>query len=175
MTLEQLQTELDALLDPMDVPGTPRERETYESTRRDLAARIRTVRSAQETLTEVTPLIAEFTKWQADLTGWRKALADELLALHHNDVRQHTLRISIQMIDRGRRVAEGSGYDVENSRLGQLMVESGYVASPSVDGAIPQLPWAGSLPVIEQRLRELTRRRDEAQRQLDAILISVSV
>lgn len=171
-TLESLQAELAAMRDSLDIPGdwTPRQRDAYETERCIVTNRVNEVRRANATLAEVDPLIAVLTKWRTDLESCRKTLCDELLAAPRprTDVDRGQLRnreLSIQSADRGRRVAEGTGWSVDTLRLGELLRAAGYVAGP--DG---QLPWYGALPEVERRLRELHERRDEAQRRLDDAL-----
>jgi hypothetical protein len=176
--VQRLKQKHAEMLDPLDIPGdwTPRRRDSYETTRCIIDGRLRDALAASTTLAQLAPKIAADTKWLADANTCRPTLCDELLAFGHprTDLergRVRNLTLSIQMLDRGRRVADGTGWMLETSRLGELMRELGYTAAPPFDGAVVGLlPWFGSIPVVEQRLRDLTAQHDEAQARFDAAL-----
>src|ERR1700730_1950078 len=65
MTLEAMETELASLLDPLDIPGdwTPRQRESYESRRSWLRAKIQDATDALATLNKVEPQMAAKEEW----------------------------------------------------------------------------------------------------------------
>ena len=65
-------------------------------------------------------------------------------------------RLSINVIDRGIRVLEDSGYGAESTKLGGLM---------RADGVTPD-QFRGSAPYIHDRLRDRRAARDDAQRRL---------
>lgn len=171
----RLRQELAAMHDPIDIPGdwTPRERDAYEVKRSLLRQRITLVRDAAATLAEVAAHEAAEHAWRDHLNEWRSALADELLALPPNPRsdkdrgRQQNLMLSIRCIDHGTGVVEHSGYNVETLRLGALMRESGFVAAPPVANQLfGALPWSGSMPEVEHRLKALAVRRTDAEARL---------
>ena len=175
--LAALRAERDSMLNPLDIPGswTPRQKEAYEYTRAVLRARISTIEMALPELDKVNPKIAAEQDWLAKLHGWRRPLADEFLALPKRDVRQDNYRLSITCIDRGVQYIVGSGYGLETLRLGELMRQSGYQELPPDPGRVwGTLPWFGSIPECEYRLRELTKRRDDAQMRIDGVLRDVA-
>ena len=178
MTLEAMQTELASLLDPMDIPGdwTPRQRESYESRRSWLGAKIQDATGAQATLDKVVPQIAALEEWRAFLVPTRATLCAEVMAMGKPSTpkeygqRQNVL-FSIQVIDRGVRVLEDTGYGLGTIRLGALMRAAGFPQSARVDNQlVGDMPFYGSLPVIEEQLKALTKERDDAQYRLAAAL-----
>jgi hypothetical protein len=80
--------------------------------------------------------------------------------------------LSLAVVDRDVRALDDTGLMLEASRPGQLMRRSGLTASerPPPNEIGLRLPWRGSLPVVERRLRELTMRRDDARVRLEAVL-----
>jgi hypothetical protein len=178
-TLARLEAELSAMLDPLDVPfsWTQRERDAHEAKRQQLLARIETVRRASATLADVEPRLDLLTTWHQQLTAWRAALVKELLTIDDKVLlgKHINLTISIRAIDRGRAVVDDTGWSLSTLRLGELMRDAGYRESAPTEGrATGDLPWHGALPDVERKLRELTQRRDDARRRLDAVLASVS-
>jgi hypothetical protein len=143
-----------------------------------LGDRIATIRTSVTTLRDVEAKLAYDTKCLRDANRCRKTLCDELFAVPSpirtaKDRGTHrNLTLSIQMLDRGRSVLADTGHVLETLRLGQLMREVGFAQTvPPPSGEIGmRLPWFGSIPEVERRIRELTRRRDEAQSRLAAAL-----
>mgnify|MGYP001591526214 CR=1 FL=1 len=175
MTLDQLQAELAALLDPLDIPRSwiTRQLNDYEERRRILSARIAAYRAATSTLAEVDPQIAPLKKWHGHQVAWRKTLCDRLLALParlRDPVQlalQQSLRLSIIRIDRG--LDFMNDMLPANLPLDDLMREAGYVPRDPVARAHGEA-WFGCLPDVERRLRDLQKRRDAAQADLDDAL-----
>jgi hypothetical protein len=172
-TLEEVETELASMLDPLDIPGnwTPRERDAYETKRAVLDARIRTVRMSKDILAQVEPRIAFDTKWRDHLREWLAILGERLLALGdaRTDIdraRVIALKLSIMRIHRGLNFNEMLPGHLP---LDDLLHEAGFVPRDAVARANGDA-WYGTLPVVEQRLAELTARRDDAQTRLDAAL-----
>jgi hypothetical protein len=166
-----------ALLDPGDVPQTYNAMAEFARRQSWLLGQIRTVRASQRTLAEVQPEIATLTEWRDKLTLVRQHLCDELFEvpsparLAQDRAALRTLTLSIQTIDRGLRIVEGTGYALETLRLGAMMREMGYEEAPPTEGrAIGTLPWLGALPDVERRLEELEQRRADAQTRLDRAL-----
>lgn len=167
-TIESLEQELAAL---------PHEDVDPRLKRHILDARITAVRNATATIAELDPKTADLTTWRNDLIAWREKLCAELLGCPPRPHTDHdvgvlqNLKLSIMTVDRGRGVSDGSGWVLETLRVGRLMRESGFVKAPPVEGqAVGRLPWFGSLPEVEQRLKELTKQRDDARTRLDAAL-----
>ena len=114
--------------------------------------------------------------WLANSTAWRAPLCDELLAIK-SPIRnpkilgvKRNLELSILTIDRGTGVLVGTGYDLTNLRLGELMGAWGFApvgADPARNFA-GELPWFGSMKEVAQRLEDLDRRLALAQEQLTA-------
>jgi hypothetical protein len=159
MTVEQMRTELAAMLDPLDIPRswTPRELEHYEFRRRLLDMLIRRARSAAALVAELEPKIAALQPYLPAMAAIRQRLADEYLALPKRDVRIRNFELSILALDRGLSVADDTGYTLNNLRLGLVMREAG-------------VEWLGPVPEIDYRLAELTKRRDKAQAEWQAML-----
>ena len=166
MTLDQLQLELAALPDPLDIP--PRRSEEYETRRSVLRARIETIRRASATLADVGPEIATLTGWHDFLDASRETLCAQLLALASGDQRQHGVKLSIMQIDRGLDF-RNEGYPA-SLPLDDLLSAAGYASSRGTLARTCGEAWRGSLPEVEHRLAELQARRDDAQRRLDAAL-----
>ena len=84
------------------------------------------------------------------------------------------LQLSLKVIDRGLHTIEQTGYDLTTLRLGALMREAGYevVGAVAVGNFSGALPWFGSTPEVEHRLKDLTERRTRAQTALDGLLIA---
>jgi hypothetical protein len=172
---EQLEAKLAALTGEATVQQAALD--ANQHARAHLEARIENIRFAAHALANVAPRIAAETKWLAELTDWRKTICDELLAcpprprtdLDRGKVQNLTL--SIQVIDRGLGVVADSGWSLNTLRLGQLMRGAGYVEGPRIANQVSgALPWFGSLPEVEHRLKGLQAQRDDAQRRLDAAL-----
>jgi hypothetical protein len=179
MTLEQLEAERAAMLDPLDIPGTwtPRQRETYETQRCILDNRIREARTDLATLADLEPRDAFDTKWVVDLTAIRQQVGDELLSAPtrpRDDLargRILNLELSIRTIDSGRLASEHSGFCLETLRVGQLLRERGYRESAPVENQVRGvLEWHGCVPEVEARMAERRVRLNDARQQLAAAL-----
>jgi len=163
MTKEQIDQELAALPDPLDIP--PRQLDQYETRRSMLRARAETIRRAESTLTDVDPQIAALTKWLGHLVSWRKTLCDRLLVCPPQ--KQNALKLSVMRIDRD---LDLMGEMLPGRLpLDELMAEAGYVPSSPVARANGQA-WFGCMPYVEERLKELQARHDDAQGRLDSAL-----
>lgn len=120
--------------------------------------------------------MAALEEWRAFLVPTRAALCAEVMAMGKPSVpkeygqRQNVL-LSIQVIDRGVRVLEDTGYGVGTLRLGELMKSAGFQQSARVDNQlVGDMPFYGSLPAIEEQLAALRKERDDARYRLDAAL-----
>jgi hypothetical protein len=162
-TIEQLCAERASMPDPLDVP--PRQLADYEAKADTLDARILTIQIAQSILAEVDPLLATYTKWRDHLVSWRKTLCDELLACPA--IKQRGLELSIQRIDWGLDFV--NEMLPANLPLDDLMREAGYVPRDAVARANGEA-WLGSMPAVEERLKALQARHDDARERLDAAL-----
>jgi hypothetical protein len=111
------------------------------------------------------------------LNTWRKILCDELLAMPPRVrdkaaiERQQNLTFSIKLIDFGFAAnrLRAPIISLESTRVGELMVEAGYdvVGLELLRGPNG---FRGSLPDTEQRIKDLTKQRTEAQAALDVLL-----
>lgn len=180
MTIEHLQAQRAAIPEDGALPASTTRDElvALQAQRLALDRRIRQAREAMATLAALGTADAD-AAWRDHLTAWRAVLCDELLAIK-SPIRDpktmgksRSLSLSIRCIDFGLRVVEDTGYDLTTLRLGELMREAGY----AVEGADPDrhyagtMPWHGSLPEVEQRIEDLTKRRERAQAALDDALL----
>jgi hypothetical protein len=87
---------------------------------------------------------------------------------------ERNLSLSIRCIDRGRAVFNDTGWELENSKLGELMRAAGYQQVGADPGRhyVGQLPWYGSLPEVERRIADLAKKRQAAQAALDEALMA---
>jgi hypothetical protein len=167
--IDQLSAELNALPELWTVP--PGAQIAYAERRKSLIDRLYAARASLDLLAEVTPEIANLTKWVQTLRGIRQECCVSLEALPANDRTRPAmsvragLRISIAGID-GQFDFANEGYPCDLllfMRLNAL----GY-SGPK------HAPWnplalLGSLPAAEERLARLVKRRDEAQATLDSL------
>ena len=175
MTVESLQAELAAL--PNDEESLQRQLDDLSQKRETLSSRILAARTATDALANMVPEMAAEIEWRDHLIDWRQTLCDELLALPPR-IRtdrelgaKQNLTLSILTIDRGR-PGDDAGWALENLRLGQLMREAGYREGPKIENqVIGRLPWYGSMPDVEHRIKELTNRRNDAQARLTEALL----
>jgi hypothetical protein len=144
--------------------------------REALAARIVTIRSAHATLAGLEQEITACATWADQLRNWRKTLQEEIVALPlpirtDRDLgKRRNLELSIQTIESG--LPADTGFALETLRLGQLMREAGYVEGPRVANQVHgPLPWRGTLPAVENRLKALVQQRDDARARLDEALL----
>ena len=168
ITLDRLKSEYAELLSPLDMPAMSlREMEAYETKRSMLHNRIRVIQESTRTLAEVAPELESLTTWHGHLVNLRQKLCDKLEVCPPRDPQLSGLRLSVLQIDRG--------LDFRNQAfparlpLDDLMAEVGI----STTGTLAETCgayWRGSLPGVEQRLRELQSRLDDAQVRLDAAL-----
>lgn len=147
-----------------------REAATYIAQMGALAQRISAIQVATTTLAGLPPLAPE-QEWLDHLTAWRKTLCAELLALPKRirdraDMdRQQNLTFSIRLIDFGFGIAPLGIETLAHVRIGQLMQAAGYaVAGEALRGPNG---WRGSMPEVERRIKDGSKRRAEAQAQLD--------
>jgi hypothetical protein len=167
--LADLERQRDALPDPVTL-----EREVAAAYQRRSAfdVQMQTIRSAVATLANVEPRIVAEQKWQDFLTTARKTCCDELLAMPpRRDDRElgraRNLELSIAKIDRDVVV---DPWTLETLRLGELIREAGYVEGPKIENQVyGRLPWFGSLPEVERRLKALQEERSIAQARLDEV------
>jgi hypothetical protein len=165
--------ELAAMLDPLDIPGdwTPRQRDAYEARRVTLRGSIAGAEHAKARLAELDPQISAATKWRDDLNAWRERLSAQLLALPPTRDRaliEHAqgLTVSIRAIDHGCTYWPNGAPGLGGSLVAMIQ-DAGYTPAPGAAG----VAWHGSLTGVEERLKVLTRKRDEAQAALaDALL-----
>jgi hypothetical protein len=171
--IAELQRELDARKDPSDMQAKVNAYITHTDS---IAQRLQTIRSATAALANVAPRIAAEIEWRDHLIEWRRTLCDELLAFpprirDDRDLgKQQNVKQSITAIDRGG-LSYGGSYGLCSLRLGALMRAAGYVESPKIENQVcGRLPWFGSMPEVERRLKALEQQRDDAQARLDEAL-----
>ena len=70
--------------------------------------------------------------------------------------KQQNVKLSIVTIDRGR-LSEAGGWSLETLRIGHLMRAAGYVEGLKIENATGRLPWFGSLPEVERRIKHCNR------------------
>jgi hypothetical protein len=177
--LESLQQEDAAMLHPLDIPPTWTQRQgnDYQSRRLLVPRLISLIRVATDSLAEVEPQLARLTQEHTDLEAIRAELCTELLACpprprSRTDIdHQQALKISIRGVD--------GTFDLQNNMipprlpLFTKLLARGYVAPP----AAPWNPMAalfGTLPTIERRLKDLEKRRAQAQEQLDSAIAAAT-
>lgn len=114
---------------------------------------------------------------------YRKQLTDEYVALMAQSPRirdpklvgrRINLELSIKAIDRGLSVFDGTGYELSNCRLGELMKADG-VEPVGADPArfyAGIFPWPGSTPQLQREVKELTTRRDALAKKLAEATLS---
>jgi hypothetical protein len=171
VTLEDLETELAGMFDPLDVPGDwpLRQRNDYELRRHVLTTTIRGAKNAHEVVAAVEPQLARAEQQLADMLAAREELVKELLVYPppartraYVD-KQRELQTSIKILD-GRFDVQNEAYPTALSLPGKLQAR-GYPASLAVPlGGLP------SLPTLEAQLKDLQRRRDAARADLAALL-----
>jgi hypothetical protein len=180
VTLASLQQELASMLSPLDIPGdwSLRQRDDYERQRSELRGRIQTADMSVHTIRKRAPQLQDAAEWLTHLQSWRTLVVDELLAMPNRvytpqDIgRRESLSLSLTCIDRGVQHIVGTGLSLETLRLGQLMKDSGYTeCPPSPDRVWGCLPWNGSMPETEQRVRELMAEVTDAEARLDLALL----
>jgi hypothetical protein len=173
-TLESLEAELAGL--PSD-EALQRQLNDLRQKHETVSVRIQVARSATAAVASAEHELAAATEWFNHLTAWRQTLCDELLALpprirsgHQLGVQQN-LKLSILAIDRGQ-LATDSGYQLENLKLGDLMRASGFAEAPKIENQIVgPLPWFGSLPETERRIKVAQAARADAEQRLhDALM-----
>lgn len=170
--LANLERQLAELGSIEDVLNTPRAQDAFWGKRSLLEGRLRTIRESRATLAKVEPDIVNYEKWLDHFGRWRAELCDLLLACGRPRTplergQQKNFTFSIQMLDRGERVIEDSGWVLETLQLGSLMRRDGFVESAPIENQlVGQLPWPGSSKVIEQYLKQLRAQRDDAQQRL---------
>jgi hypothetical protein len=161
--------------DELDLPRTMTQREVnayVEQTIR-LDRRIAAIRTAADTLAALPTLDAD-TKWLAHLNTWRTTLCDELMTIkspiRDRDTKERAERLtwSIKLIDFGLGISSLGIVTLAASAIGPLMAAAGYaIANPELRGPNG---WRGHIKDTEQRIKELTKRRAEAQAGLDVLL-----
>jgi len=184
MTLDELEQQRAALQDVdksshVDELATLQQRINEVRQRRlELDRRIGNAKMAETTLASLPPVSPD-QAWLDHLEAWRKVLCAELLALPNRIRDAHTLGVqtnltlSIRCIDFGPGVFKNSGYDLPNTRLGELMRAAGY----EPEDADPDrnysgvMPWFGTLPKVEERVKRHAARRAAAQSMLDDALM----
>jgi hypothetical protein len=163
MTLEEINTRIDALPAIADVPMTPRAQEEDAALRSDLINRRNQINRSTKILEEYKPLVAEDEIYLEELTAVRKAIVEEAMAIPKRiseprlQGKLMNLQISVRCLDEGMRHVDGTGWSFETLRLGALMKDRG-------------LEWRGAHNVVRERMQNNTRRCEDAQQRLDAAM-----
>ena len=168
MTLDELEQLRAAIPDddqaplgwpPMSLANQRTKIADLQQRRRSLDYRLSTARIAQRTIDEGE----SFVPWHAHLHEWRAVLCSELLALPprirdtHLLAVQRSLDLSIQVIDFGIDLLDGTGLALVDLRVGELIAAAGY--EPGT--------WQGSLPEVEL----IAARREAARSTLEEALL----
>lgn len=124
--------------------------------------------------------VEDDARWRDQLIEFRAALNADLLAQkpvirdpHRLGVAKN-LTLSIEAIDYGPQVFAGTGWSLENSRLGALLIAAGYAmtdADPSTN-YVGKLPWFGALREVEQRIADLATQRAQVEANLEDQLMT---
>ncbi|HLG58254.1 MAG TPA: hypothetical protein VI485_23115 [Vicinamibacterales bacterium] len=175
--LVELQKELDAMLDPLDVPRSWSDRElnAYEEKRALLRQRVNTLSNEGPLLLSLETQLREATVWKDRLVEWQGKLQKELESLprHQHQTHSQNLLLSIGVVLGSKKRPEDYAYMIETLRLGALMRLSGFTESAARSGEVMgRLPWLGSLGEVENRIKDLTPRRDTAKRRIDEALLT---
>jgi hypothetical protein len=177
--LAALRAERADRLDPADLPGTmtPRELESYLDRTALLDQQLAAVAQAVEMLAKVedlTPLHA----WREFAIPTRDLLCKELLARPRSRTKvelgiTYNLRYSVQCLDFGLGVIEGSGYHLSSLRLGELMREAGYAPLPPAEGqTFGTFPFPGTLDETERKIKALEKQKAQAGKALEEALMT---
>lgn len=164
-TPAELEAAHAALLAPLELPDnwTQAERDAYEGRRSSLDGYIRTARTSLEILAEWQPRRDADIAYKNALADIREQLCQELIALAKPKTDQEfgaqvNVRLSILCVDRGKGVAEGTGWSLATLRLGHLLAER-------------NIAWVDALPEVEHRIAEAKRRCDDAESRLAIALL----
>ena len=180
MTLADLEARRAAIPDDDALPASATQADLarVREQRRVLDVRLTQARDATATLAAIADDAADVA-WLADLNTWRKTLCTELLDIKspiRDKVllgRSRNLTMSIRTIDFTGDQFKDSGWTLESSRLGELMIASGFTlhdADPSTNYA-GRLPFHGSIKDVEKRMHARATQRTRAQQALaDALL-----
>lgn len=179
-TVDEVLSSLQSQLDELDIRRTQtnREGEAHVANTETLAQHMSAIQTAATALASL-PSPDDDQEWLDRLNRWRKPLCDELLQIKSpvRDPRtqgvQRNLMLSIRCIDFGTGEFASSGYSLETSRLGELMMQGGFqlVGADERTNAVGTLPWFGGVREVEKRLAKLNRRRVEAQAALDEAML----
>jgi hypothetical protein len=180
--LAKIEAKLSALGDAGDVALTAHAQEAWHGRRSFLWALRRVLQTEPPELRRVWPKIEADEVYLADLKRWRQTIAGELLEIRSpirdaaTKALSENLTLSIRVIDHGPSVLWKHGRMIRTLRVGELMRASGYRELPPeahTNQACGELEWYGSIGQVEERLKDLRRRRDDAQQQLDKALMKV--
>ncbi len=136
-----------------------------------------TVNELQDRVAKLDALIDPLMDWLSQLAKWRQQLSDELVDLlarspHIRNPKtlgvKFNLEFSIRTTDNGTSVLAGSGYELTNLRLGELMRADGFepVGADAARSFAGVMPWLGGEREVSRELKELNKRRDPLAKQL---------
>jgi hypothetical protein len=179
-SVDDMQAKLQAELVQTETRRTRAEQEVGACVARinELTHRLSAIHTATAALASLPPAAPD-QEWLDHLNAWHRTLCEELRALPSTirDAKtlgvQKNLILSIRAIEHGPDVANGTGYDLTNLRLGALMREAGFEPT----GADPDrnysgvMPWFGSLSQVERRVTDWQKQRAEAEARLAEALL----
>lgn len=174
--LAELTAKLDALPKDGALPiiMTRDEHRAIITQRAKFAAQIASITHAASSLAAID--VEPDTRWRDFLVPSRLTCCDELMAIKSpirdadSKAKAQSLTFSLKMIDFGLNASAHPVVSFAPTRIGELMTAAGYaVSGPELRG--PR-GWQGSLPEVERRLADLTRRKAAALAALDEALMS---
>ena len=177
--LADIERQLEALGGPGDVLRTDNAQATYYAMRSTLWNRRQAITTNAATLAQVEPRIEADERWEKDLIAIRAQLNAELEAgpprirTERELAVQQALKLSVKIIDFGKRCNGEWTPGIETLRLGALLIEKGYRQAPpepNTNQVHGEVEWHGSVGEVQHRLRELRARRDDARKRLDDAL-----
>jgi hypothetical protein len=161
----RLEQEVRDLGDPHTLTSY-RAQEEHAAQESALKGRLRTIRIAVKTITELDPQIEALSTWRDYLITWRAQFVDQLKTATPRQI--NGLQLSIRRIDVGLDLMR----ELFPARLplDDRMAECGYTPQDAAARACGDA-WIGTLSYTEARLKDLCAQRDEERDRLARALI----